>query len=43
MPTRVGDVADGVAPGSGDLLPYGGFGVLPPFFLFSLFSLGLGA
>ena len=30
VPTHVGDVADDVAPGSGDLLPYSSFGVLSP-------------
>ena len=41
MPNRVGDVDDGVALGSGDLLLHSGSGVLL-FFLLSLFSLGLG-
>ena len=33
MPNRVGDVDDGVALGSGDLLPHSGFGIFPLFFL----------
>jgi len=41
VPNRVGDVDDGVALGSGDLLLHSGSGVLL-FFLLSLFSLGLG-
>ena len=44
--TRDCDDNDGVVFGSDDLLPHSGFGVFsnpPPFFPFSLFSLGLGA
>ena len=44
MPTHVRDDNVGIVFGSDDLLPHSGFGVfLPPFFPFSLFSLGLGA